>query len=102
VSRLVRTRSGVPYVTLDATTKIDAVRKPRAGSVADNGSLSIRTQQKQKHKYTATYNRRDSVETWGVVMQLIKNGISKKFDRGVEAWRKKNVRTTKEGSETSD
>ena len=48
-------------------------------------------------------SRNKNVETLGVVMQLVKNGMSKQeVDRGVEAWRKKNGRTTKEGSETSD
>ena len=48
-------------------------------------------------------SRNKNVETLGVVMQLVKDGMSKKeVDRGVEAWRKKNGRTTKEESETSD
>lgn len=48
-------------------------------------------------------SRNKNVETLGVVMQLVKNGMSKQeVDRGVEAWRKKNGRTTKEDSETSD
>ena len=48
-------------------------------------------------------SRNKNVETLGVVMQLVKNGMSKQeVDRGVEAWRKKNGRTTKEGSEDSE
>jgi magnesium-dependent phosphatase 1 len=48
-------------------------------------------------------SRNKNVETLGVVMQLVKNGVSKKeIDRGVEAWRKKNGRTTSEGSESSE
>jgi magnesium-dependent phosphatase 1 len=48
-------------------------------------------------------SRNKNVETLGVVMQLVKNGMSKKeVDRGIEAWRKKNGRTTKEGPESSD
>lgn len=48
-------------------------------------------------------SRNKNVETLGVVMQLVKNGMSKQeVDRGVEAWRKKNGRTTKEGSESSE
>jgi magnesium-dependent phosphatase 1 len=45
-------------------------------------------------------SRNKNVETLGVVMQLVKNGMSKQeIDRGVEAWRKKNGRTTKEDSD---
>lgn len=48
-------------------------------------------------------SRNKNVETLGVVMQLVKNGMSKQeVDRGVEAWRKKNGRTAKEGSEDSE
>jgi magnesium-dependent phosphatase 1 len=48
-------------------------------------------------------SRNKNVETLGVVMQLVKNGMSKQeVDRGVEAWRKKNGRTTKEVSESSE
>jgi magnesium-dependent phosphatase 1 len=48
-------------------------------------------------------SRNKNVETLGVVMQLVKNGVSKKeIDRGVEAWRKKNGRTTSEGSGSSE
>lgn len=42
-------------------------------------------------------SRNKNVETLGVVMQLVKDGVSmKEIDRGVEAWRKKNGRTSKE------
>lgn len=42
-------------------------------------------------------SRNKNVETLGVVMQLVNNGVSKKeIDRGVEAWRKRNGRTSKE------
>jgi magnesium-dependent phosphatase 1 len=45
-------------------------------------------------------SRNKNVETLGVVMQLVKNGVSmKEIDRGVEAWRKKNGRTSKEDEE---
>jgi magnesium-dependent phosphatase 1 len=48
-------------------------------------------------------SRNKNVETLGVVMQLVKNGVSKQeIDRGVEAWRKKNGRTTSESSESSE
>ena len=41
-------------------------------------------------------SRNKNVETLGVVMQLVNNGVSmKEIDRGVEAWRKKNGRTSK-------
>jgi magnesium-dependent phosphatase 1 len=42
-------------------------------------------------------SRNKNVETLGVVMQLVNNGVSmKEIDRGVESWRKKNGRTSKE------
>jgi magnesium-dependent phosphatase 1 len=45
-------------------------------------------------------SRNKNVETLGVVMQLVKDGVSmKEIDRGVEAWRKKNGRTSKEDEE---
>ena len=48
-------------------------------------------------------SRNKNVETLGVVMQLVKNGMSKQeVDRGVEAWRKKNGRTAKEEEEYRD
>ncbi|KAM0701649.1 hypothetical protein Q7P35_010558 [Cladosporium inversicolor] len=48
-------------------------------------------------------SRNKNVETLGVVMQLVKDGMSRsEVDRGVEAWRKKNGRTTKESSGNSE
>jgi magnesium-dependent phosphatase 1 len=42
-------------------------------------------------------SRNKNVETLGVVMQLVNNGVSmKEINRGVESWRKKNGRTSKE------
>lgn len=42
-------------------------------------------------------SRNKNVETLGVVMQLVNNGMSKEeIDRGVEAWRRRNGRTERE------
>jgi len=43
-------------------------------------------------------SRNKNVETLGVVMQLVRNGVTRQeVDRGVELWRKRNNRTKKEG-----
>lgn len=48
-------------------------------------------------------SRNKNVETLGVVMQLVNSGMSKKeIDRGIEAWRRKNGRTEREDSASSD
>lgn len=45
-------------------------------------------------------SRNRNVETLGVVMYLVKDGVTRKeIDRGVEDWRKRNGRTTKESQE---
>ncbi|KAM0716467.1 hypothetical protein Q7P37_007912 [Cladosporium fusiforme] len=47
-------------------------------------------------------SRNKNVETLGVVMQLVNNGMSKKeVDRGVEAWRRRNGRTEREEANTT-
>lgn len=48
-------------------------------------------------------SRNRNVESLGVVMQLVNSGMSKKeIDRGIEAWRKRNGRTDREGPDSSD
>ncbi|KAI7156406.1 magnesium-dependent phosphatase-1 [Hortaea werneckii] len=43
-------------------------------------------------------SRNKNVEELGVVMQLVRDGVTRaEINRGVEAWRKRNNRTTKEG-----
>ncbi|KAK0870718.1 hypothetical protein LTS02_002224 [Friedmanniomyces endolithicus] len=43
-------------------------------------------------------SRNRNVETLGVVMQLVMDGVTRQeVDRGVELWRKRNTRTKKEG-----
>ncbi|KAK3675975.1 hypothetical protein LTR78_004167 [Recurvomyces mirabilis] len=45
-------------------------------------------------------SRNKNVETLGVVMQLVRDGVTRgEIDRGVELWRKRNNRTTKESEE---
>ena len=42
-------------------------------------------------------SRNKNVEELGVVMQLVRDGVTRaEIDRGVEAWRKKHGRTEKE------
>jgi len=45
-------------------------------------------------------SRNRNVEEYGVVMQLIRDGVTRaEVDKGVESWRKRNNRTHKEGGE---